>query len=329
MNVSPSNGIDKQPHPLSRCLSWLERNIPYLYLIAAIIGFLAFCCILFPFRIVIGYLDYGYTIAKISTIGVFFYLWLFLFSLVKFDSMTIEKRKEEWLTPRRGTKNLYQYSPMTHYKSKLVACVIAVILSLVNIVMAGIIIMAVEGGSTFTPCEYKYYCAFFLDPPPVPNATIYIPLPMLNGEVIPWVREQSESSYDFVYTEYGEMLEITITEDNDLEFLLFLTRLVTPHDIDFNNPLDNEPLLYPKMNATKTNYYDETCGWIVMEYQTYIYVDFEIPANRRLRLNVKFWGDNNARSGGYFDEITYNYTSGNESERQTGWRLVEGRVVTW
>ncbi len=157
------------------------------------------------------------------------------------------------------------------------------------------------------------------------NISLYLPIPMKDGEPHSLANEManrfSEENWtsEIIDTERGKMLKISrekISKDTLTLGVFFILGKKTTHSIDTKNPMENEPLFSPRVNASSTN------------FQSYIYAIYNSSDDAKLTINITFQGGKHR--GGiwgvtlmkyYRDEV--NYVIIGESD---GWHLVNGTL---
>lgn len=164
-----------------------------------------------------------------------------------------------------------------------------------GIIVSGIVIMATLTGCVMSSgCldlfagEWTHNYDYWVTITPnktIYNITLFLPVPMLNGEVHYLVfdainaSKPSDWKCNIVDTEYGKMLRISadiITPDyHSIKIVEHTT-----HTINTKNPVGNEPIFYPRVNNTGRN------------YVTYIYADYNTSTDTKVVICMGIKGSN-------------------------------------
>jgi hypothetical protein len=132
--------------------------------------------------------------------------------------------------------------------------------------------------------HYTYQIEIETDKP-LYNVTLYLPI-LMKGEAVPDVVDDmidelsgENWSCNIVETEYGKMLKMSI--DTIVVGSFVVVRKEVKYIINTKDPVGKEPIFYPRLNETTTNY--QTC--IYGNYNT------SLDTNFTIRLYFSGWKD--------------------------------------
>ncbi|MCG2826168.1 MAG: hypothetical protein L6265_06210 [Thermoplasmatales archaeon] len=177
--------------------------------------------------------------------------------------------------------------------------------------------------------EYDFFISLY-PKEPVYNVTLYLPILMVKGEVSSLMFQMdypSNWTWNITETEHGKMLKIS-ADFISVEGNTIRIRVKTGHVVNTQNPVGNEPVLYPRYNETPTEHEIEITA--KYEYQSYMYAEYNTSTTNKLSVGIWMEGSKyrtyslpypGSQGASYTDRIYYTIIGGSQ-----GWHAVNGTL---
>lgn len=182
-----------------------------------------------------------------------------------------------------------------------------------------------------TPMDHTYYYEVSVAVnETIYNVTLYLPVPMVNGEVHPIVKDRG---YEIIDTEHGKMLKVERSKIapnmGSLGAVLAGFEIKWKVDADYGinakNPNETEPLLYPRFNESDHPYsVDEL--YINYNYSSYIYASYNTTLAATVYIDVHFRGMN---AKGDWSERYYDWAYVELVGESDSYCIADGRLGIW